>query len=86
MFARSLARSAGAYRLLGRGVSELRAFLGDASTWSVVILVGVMCVVALIEHRWAIPLRDAVQQSHGEVLAAAWIDAQDRLLSNLEAV
>lgn len=66
---------------------ELRASLGDEHTWSVadVIPVGVMCVVALIEHRWAIPLRDAVQRSGGEVLADAWIDPQDPLLSNLES-
>jgi hypothetical protein len=44
------------------------------------------CVVALIEHRWAIPLRDAVQQSGGAVLADAWIDPQNPLLSKLESV
>ena len=68
--------------------SGLRAFLGDEYTWSVgdVIPVGLMCVVALIEHRWAIPLRDAVQHSGGEGLADAWIDPQDPLLSKLESV
>ena len=68
--------------------SELRAFVGDEHTWSVadVIPVEVMCVVALIEHRWAIPLRDAIQRSGGEVLADEWIDPQDPLLSNLESV
>jgi hypothetical protein len=67
--------------------SELRGFLGDEHTWSVVdvIPVGVMYLVALIERRWAIPLRDAVQQSHGEVLADAWVDPQDPLLSNLKS-
>ncbi len=67
--------------------SELRAFLDDEHTWSVVDVIpaGVMCIVALVEHRWAIPVRDAVQQSGGEVLADAWIDPQDPLLSNFES-
>ena len=31
----------------------------------------------LLEHRWAIPLRDAVQRSGGETLADAWVHPDD---------
>jgi hypothetical protein len=31
----------------------------------------------LLEHRWAIPLRDAVQQFGGETLADAWVHPDD---------
>jgi hypothetical protein len=66
---------------------ELRATLGDEYAWSVadVIPVGVMCVVALIEHRWAIPLRDSVQRTGGHVLADAWLDPEDPLLAELDS-
>jgi hypothetical protein len=40
----------------------------------------------LHHRRWAIPVRDAVQRSGGEVFADAGIDPVDPLLSHLEAV
>jgi hypothetical protein len=45
----------------GAEPTDLRAVAGDDGTWSVVDVIptGAMCVVALIEHGWAIPLRDA---------------------------
>jgi hypothetical protein len=33
--------------------------------------------VVLLEHRWAIPLRDAVQRSGGETVADAWVHPDD---------
>jgi hypothetical protein len=36
-----------------------------------------MGVVAVLEHRWAIPLRDAVRRAGGETLADAWIYSDD---------
>jgi hypothetical protein len=62
---------------------EARGFLGDERTWSVadVIPAGKMSVVALLEHRWAIPLRDAVRRAGGETLADAWIHPDDLALS-----
>ena len=58
---------------------EVSDFLGDDRTWSVadVILPGRMAVVALIEHRWAIPVGDAVRQAGGETLADAWVHPED---------
>ena len=50
---------------VGAEPSDLRVFAGDQGTWSVVdaIPANTMCVVALIEHRWAIPLRDAIHKT-----------------------
>lgn len=64
----------------GAAVGEARAFLGgEDATWAVadVIPPGTMAVVALIEHRWAIPLRDAVRRVGGATLADAWIHPED---------
>lgn len=62
-----------------RGTPEARGYLGDDRTWSVgdVIPAGKMGVVVLLEHRWAIPLRDSVQRAGGETLADAWIHPDD---------
>ena len=58
---------------------ETRGFLGDERTWSVadVIPPDTMAVVALIEHRWAIPVGDAVHDAGGETLADAWVHPED---------
>jgi hypothetical protein len=52
---------------------------GEDATWAVadVIPAGTMAVVALIEHRWATPLRDAVRRVAGATLADAWIHPED---------
>ena len=44
-----------------------------------------MCVVALIEHRWAIPLRDAIHKTGGRTLVDAWIHPDDPVLSRLDS-
>jgi hypothetical protein len=69
----------------GAEPSELRTFAGDESTWAVVDVIppGEMCVVALIEHRWAIPLRDAIHKTGGRTLADAWIHPDDPVLGTL---
>ena len=38
---------------------------------------GTAAGVALIEHRWAIPLRDSIARAGGFVLADEWIHAKD---------
>ena len=38
---------------------------------------GTAAAVALIEHRWAIPLRNAIVQAGGFTLADEWIHAKD---------
>ena len=62
-----------------RASVEVQGFLGDERTWSVADAIppGTMAVVALIEHRWAIPVGDAVRHAGGETLADAWIHPDD---------
>lgn len=38
---------------------------------------GTSAAVAIIEHRWAIPLRDAIQRGGGTTLADAWLHPED---------
>jgi hypothetical protein len=59
--------------------ADALGFLGDERTWSVAdaIPAGTMAVVALLEHRWAIPVRDAVQRAGGTTLADAWVHPDD---------
>jgi hypothetical protein len=59
-----------------------RGFLGDEQTWSVAdaIPANTMAVIVLLEHRWAIPVRDAVQRAGGTTLADAWVHPDDLAL------
>jgi uncharacterized membrane protein len=52
---------------------------GDADTWFVddAIPNGSAAAIALIEHRWAIPLREAIRDAGGFHLADAWIHPAD---------
>ncbi len=64
---------------------KVKGFLGDDRAWSVpdVIPPGTMAVVALLEHRWVIPLRDAVVEAGGKPLADAWIHPDDPILQRI---
>jgi hypothetical protein len=42
-------------------------------------------VIALFEHRWAIPLRETIMRAGGFVLADEWIHAQDLVSVGLMA-
>lgn len=63
----------------------------DEDVWYVAdaIPTGTATAIALLEHRWAIPLRDAIGRAGGFVLADEWIHAKDLvavgLLSAAEA-
>jgi len=54
-------------------------FLGDETTWAVADAIpeGTTAAVALLEHRWAIPLRDAIRRAGGVPLADSWIHPED---------
>jgi uncharacterized membrane protein len=54
-------------------------FIGEDEVWSIAdaIPVGTTAAVALIEHRWAIPLRDAIRSAGGFPLADSWIHPED---------
>jgi uncharacterized membrane protein len=52
-------------------------YLGDA------IPQGTAAAVALIEHRWAIPLRDMIAKAGGVTLADEWVHAADLMAVGL---
>src|SRR6266540_3814092 len=54
-------------------------YLADA------IPAGTSAGVALLEHRWAIPLRDAIERAGGESLVDTWIHPQDLVAAGAEA-
>ena len=66
---------------LGAEAAAQGGLLGEA-VWSVADVVppGSMAAVVLLEHRWAIPLRDAVRRAGGAALADAWIHPEDLVL------
>lgn len=45
---------------------------------------GTAAAIALIEHRWAIPLRDTIAGAGGRVLADEWIHAKDLIAIGVE--
>ena len=53
--------------------------IDDAEVWHLeeAIPPGTAAAIALIEHRWAIPFRDAVVRAGGVPLADEWIHAAD---------
>jgi uncharacterized membrane protein len=77
--------SAGA--VLGASAMEKGDILGDADTWYVddAIPNGAAAAIALIEHRWAIGLRDAIRAAGGFHLADAWLHPADLVAVGLLA-
>jgi uncharacterized membrane protein len=65
--------------VLGAAAMEDGHVFDSASTWYVddAIPPGTAAAVALLEHRWAIGLRDAIQGAGGFHLADAWIHPAD---------
>jgi uncharacterized membrane protein len=61
--------------------------IGDEEVWYAadVIPTGTATAIALLEHRWAIPLRDAISRANGFVLADEWIHAKDLVAIGLLA-
>jgi uncharacterized membrane protein len=59
--------------------------LEGSETWFVddAIPPGTAAAVALLEHRWAIPLRSAIEDSGGFHLADAWIHPRDLVATGL---
>jgi uncharacterized membrane protein len=54
-------------------------FIGEEEVWSIADAIpeGTTAAVALIEHRWAIPLRDAIRSAGGVALADSWVHPED---------
>jgi hypothetical protein len=83
-------RAAGAYisALIGLGTEDGASgagprpdghVLNDVQVWYAADAIprGAVAGIALIEHRWAIPLRSAIVESGGRLLADAWIHPVD---------
>ena len=60
----------------------------DENLWYVADAIppGKTVAVALLEHRWAIGLRDALQGRGGELLAEAWVHPRDLAAVGLSEV
>ena len=62
----------------GAAAAEETGLLGEQA-WYVAdhIPPGTSAGIALLEHRWAIPLRDAIADAGGVTMADAWIHPED---------
>jgi len=70
-----------ALRASAAGAEELADghFFGDTEVWYLADAIpdGKSAAVALIEHQWAIPLRDKIMRAGGITLADEWIHPAD---------
>ena len=68
------------------GAVEEGSVFDEAEVWDVADAIpeGMSAAVAVIEHRWAIPLRDAVIASGGVALADEWLHPQDLIALGVE--
>jgi uncharacterized membrane protein len=71
----------------GAAALEDGHLLDDESVWflSDAIPAGTAAAIALIEHRWAIPLRDKIIESGGIALADEWIHPADLVAAGRSA-
>jgi hypothetical protein len=59
----------------------------ESQVWYIAdaIPAGMAATIAVLEHRWAIPLRDAIWRAGGIALADEWIHPQDLIAAGMEA-
>ena len=59
----------------------------DAEVWYIAdsIPAGMSAAIAVLEHHWAIPLRNAIMRAGGVALADEWIHPQDLIALCIEA-
>jgi len=71
----------------GAEAAEDGTILDDDQVWHIADTIpeGSAAAVALIEHRWAIPLREAIAGAGGIALADAWIHPRDLVAIGLLA-
>jgi hypothetical protein len=67
-------------RLFADAVDDLVPVPSAEGTWNLgeVLSPGSRAVVALLEHRWALGLRDAMQSAGGAIRYESWLDEDDR--------
>ena len=65
---------------------EEGSLFDDAEVWYIAdaIPAGMTAAIAVIEHRWAVPLRDAIARSGGVALADEWLHPEDLLAVGVE--
>jgi hypothetical protein len=61
--------------------SQNGSLLGPKDAWFLAdqIPAGTAAVIALLEHRWAVPLRDAIEAAAGHDLIDTWVHPDDLL-------
>jgi hypothetical protein len=72
---------------VGANEMEDGHFFDDSDIWYVgdAIPPGASAAIALIEHRWAIPLRDRIAEAGGVALADEWIHVKDLIAVGVAA-
>jgi hypothetical protein len=67
-------------RLFADAVDDVVAVPSAEGTWNLgeVVSPGSLAVVAVLEHQWALGLRDALQSAGGSIRYESWLDADDR--------
>ena len=65
--------------LAGAAKGEEGSLLDEERVWYLADAIppGTAAAIALIEHRWAIPLRDAIAEAGGRALVDTWVHPQD---------
>ena len=73
--------------VLGAAAGEDGHLIPDEEVWYAadVIPYGSAAAILLLEHRWAIPLRDAIVDAGGVALADEWIHASDLIAIGVDA-
>ena len=71
----------------GAAVMEAGVQVDDDTVWDVAerIPIGSSAAIALLEHRWAIPLRDAIGRAGGASVVDEWVHPADLIAIGLEA-
>ncbi len=73
--------------LAGAAAASDGSLLDDGAVWYLAdeIPAGQTAAIALLEHRWAIPLRDAITEAGGETIADEWIHPEDLIAAGAAA-
>lgn len=70
----------------GSHLGEDGSLYGDEGVWFLADAVpeGMSAAVVILEHRWAIPLRNAIAESGGVALLDKWLHPQDLIVAGAE--
>jgi Family of unknown function (DUF6325) len=71
----------------GAARGEWGAPTDDEDVWYLADAIppGTVAAIALLEHRWAIPLRDAILDAGGETLVDSWVHPEDLIAAGAAA-